>query len=161
MNCRKRCSIGCICTSLAISVIFAAITGILFFFRLIPNMSTAVWIAFGFGVLNLVLLFIGLFRGAACPCGILSRCLCAHSSCLLAGSFGTIITALAALSIVLAPAVISITILVSIGAFFTALTLLTSLHSSYVSRAVYAAGMNERVFYGRYRVWLQMQPLPL
>ncbi len=123
MSCKKSCSAGCGCIAYIISTVLAAV-GILFFFYLIPNIVTAVWIAFGLGLLSLIFLFTGLLRASACPGGILSKCLCRYGRCLLAGSMGTIVCALAALAIVLSFRWIFVVFLVAVGAFFTVLMLI-------------------------------------
>jgi len=108
-------------TSIAIGVII----GILFALGFIPNIVTAVWIAFGLAVLTLVILVIAVFLAVYTESKILSKCLKRHISCLMAGILGTLISALAALSIVLNPAFISVVILVGIGAFFTSLMIIS------------------------------------
>lgn len=124
MDCNRKCSLGCSCAALVISAVFAAVVGVLFYFRYISFIVTAVWIAFGLGVLILILLFASLVYAATHPCWILPGCLCARGGCLLLGSVGTVVSALAALSIALSPRLIFDVILVSVGAFFTALMLL-------------------------------------
>lgn len=124
MDCKKSCSIGCSCIGLIISTVFAAAVGVLFFFHLIPNIVTAVWISFGLGVMSLIALSVGLILALAFPCGALYRCLCRHGRCLLVGSMGTIVCALAALAIVLLAHRILTAILVALGAFFTAMMLI-------------------------------------
>jgi len=125
MNCGNKCGFSaCCCIGLLISVVFGAVVGVLFAFEYICFIRIAAWIAFGFGVLTLVLLIFGLFSASVNPPSALSRCLCKYTSCLLVGIIGTIITALAALVIVLNPACISVITLVAIGAFFFALMII-------------------------------------
>ncbi|MDP4120390.1 MAG: hypothetical protein Q8876_04945 [Bacillota bacterium] len=103
---------------------FGAIVGILFAFRYIPFIVISTWIAFGLGVLTLIFLVIGVFLGAVTGPNALAKCLCKNTTCLLVGVLGTIISALAALSIVLTPVFISVITLVAIGAFFFSLMIL-------------------------------------
>ena len=123
MDCRKSCLSGCGCISLVLSTVFAAAVGILFFLQMIPNVVTAIWISFGLGLMSLSILIAGLFGGPSYPCGMMSRCLCAQGKCLLVGSMGTIVCALAALSTVLSSRLILTVFLVAVDAFFTGLML--------------------------------------
>ena len=50
------CSSGCNCWALVLGVLFGIIVAILFAFGLIPGITLAVWIAFGIGVLLLLVL---------------------------------------------------------------------------------------------------------
>lgn len=124
MDCRKTCSIGCSCVSLVISAILAAVIGVLFFFKWIPNIAVVTWIAFGLGVLTLLILFFTLLYAAAHPCSALPGCLCRHGKCLLLGSAGTIVSTLATIAIALSLRSIFAVFFVAIGAFFTVLMLL-------------------------------------
>lgn len=117
-NNRCRPSCGCGCIALFISAILGAVAGVLVYFNLLPAITTAVWIAFGLGVLGLIILVSALFLASTNPSHALTRCLCKRGICLLVGSIGTIVAALCALSIVLAPLSIATAILVSIAAFF-------------------------------------------
>jgi len=122
MSCNNKCDFSsCSCIGILISVIFGAIVGVLFAFGFIPFIQVATWIAFGLGVLFLILLILGVYLSAVTGSNPLSRCLCKNTSCLLAGIFGTIIATIAALSIVLTPVFISVITLVAIGAFFFSL----------------------------------------
>lgn len=109
--------------SIIISILFGAIIGILFAFGFIPGIVIATWISFGLAVLTLIFLVTGVFLGAVTRSQILWRCLRAKTEFLLVGIVGTLITSLAALSIILLPS-ISVIILVAIGAFFFALMII-------------------------------------
>ena len=125
MSCNG-CSLkACSCIGVILSIIFGAAIGVLFAFRYIPAIVVSAWIAFGLGVLTLILLTIGVFFAGISMPNVLSKCLCLNGTCLLVGSIGTIIMALAALSISLTPAFISIIVLVALGAFFFALMLIS------------------------------------
>ncbi len=122
MNCNGRCKFSaCGCLGVVISIILGAIVGILFAFNFIPGIVIAAWIAFGLGVLTLVLVFIATLVSACCHCRALIKCSARNIPCLLVGTFGTIITSIAALSIVLTNAFISVIALVALGAFFVSL----------------------------------------
>lgn len=123
MSCNnERCGFSaCSCIGVVISIVFGAIVGILFAFCFIPFIVTAIWIAFGIGVLALILLVLGVFLGAVTAPNALSKCLCRNTTCLLVGIFGTIISAIAALSIWLIPVCIPVIALVTIAAFFFSL----------------------------------------
>jgi len=104
-----------------VSVVVATVVALLFAFGFVPNIVTAVWIVFGFAVLNLIFLVVGLFGASIFRRTLLGRCLCCNGTILLVGIFGTIILALAALSITLVVTSIPIIILIALGAFFAAL----------------------------------------
>jgi len=103
------------------SIVLGAAIGVLFALNLIPNITTALWIAFGLAVLNLVSLAAGLRTASIFKKTPLARCLCCRGDIFLAGIIGTIITALVALSIVLVTTAIPIIILIAFAGFFTAL----------------------------------------
>lgn len=115
---------GCCLIGVVISIIVGIIIGILFAFGFIPNIVTAVWIAFGFAVLTLIFLVVAVFLAVYTESKILIKCLKRNISCLLVGIIGTLIFALAALSIVLNPAFVTVVILIGLGAFFTSLMLI-------------------------------------
>lgn len=122
MPCNINCNLNSSCfIGILLSLFLGAAVGILFAFGFIPGIVISAWIAFGLGVLTLIFLVYGLFLAAVSPTGPLSKCLYKNTLCLLIGIFGTIITALAALSIVLTPIFISVIILVAIGGFFFSL----------------------------------------
>jgi len=115
------CNIG----TVILSIIIGVIIGVLFAFGYIPGVVTAVWIAFGLGVLGLVILAIAIFVGVSTRYKALIKCLQLNINCLLVGIWGTIITGLAALSIVLTPGSVLIAILIGIGAFFLSLLIIS------------------------------------
>lgn len=127
MGCKESCSFSaCGCISVAVSIVFAVIAGVMFSFGNIPNIVTAVWISFGLAVLFLILLVAGCFIAANKKSSLLAPCACSSGGCLLAGIIGTIVTALTALSITLNIEAISIIVLISLGAFFTALMIIAA-----------------------------------
>lgn len=124
MKCRNCNFTACSCTGVLICILFGAAIGILFAYNFIPGIVTATWIAFAMGVLTLIFLMATIVSTALNPSRALTRCLSKNTTCLLVGTFGTIISSLAALSIVLTPIFISIITLVAIGAFFFALSVI-------------------------------------
>lgn len=116
---------ACGFAGIVISIVFGAIIGVLFAFGYIPAIVTSTWIAFGLAILTLIFLVSGvLLSGVSEQPNALSRCLYKNTTCLLAGIIGTIISTLAALSIVLNPAFVSVITLVAIGAFFFSLMII-------------------------------------
>lgn len=118
MNCNRCGFTACSCIGIIISIIFSVIIGLLFAFGFIPGIVISTWIAFGLSILTLIFLMLLVLTNAAKPSEALKKCLCNNTACLLTGIFGTIISSLAALSIVLTPEFISVIVLVAIGAFF-------------------------------------------
>jgi len=116
---------ACGIIAVPIAIVVGIIIGILFAFGFIPGIVTATWIAFGIGVLSLIILVTAILVAVSADSCILFTCLMQNICCLLAGIWGTIISALAGLSIVLTPSIL-VAILVGIGAFFLSL-LITSL----------------------------------
>jgi hypothetical protein len=94
---RKPCVNVC-CLGLILGVIVGAFVGVLFAFEYIPGITVGLWIAFGFAVLALILLFAGAYLSEVNPTIALARCLCRYTPCLLAGIFGTIISTVVSLS---------------------------------------------------------------
>jgi len=112
---------ACSCIGLIISIVFAAIIGTLFALNLITSIVVSVWIAFGLGVLGLIILTTGAFLGAVTFPNALTSCLCKNGNCLLAGAIGTIISALIALSFTLSSTGVFAIIIIILLAFFFAL----------------------------------------
>ncbi len=122
MDCERSCGNPCnICIVVLISVVVATVVALLFAFDFIPNVVTAVWIVFGFAVLNLIFLVVGLFGASVFRRTLLGRCLCCNGTILLVAIIATIILTLAALSIDLIITSIPIIILFALGAFFATL----------------------------------------
>jgi len=119
---RNCCCNACSCIGIIISILLATIVGVLFAFGLIPAIVVSAWIAFGIGVFVLIVLIAGLYLAAVNPRSALSKCLCQNAICMLIGSIGTIVTALAGLSILLIIC-IPVIVLVAVGAFFLSLLL--------------------------------------
>ena len=124
MRCNNCCGDPCsTCIEVVISIVLAAVVGVLFIYGLIPDIVTGLWILFGLAVLNLVFLVTGLYTASIFRRTPLARCLRCRGTIFLAGIIGTIFMTLVLLSIttLLPTLTILITILVSIGAFFAAL----------------------------------------
>lgn len=122
MDCDRSCGNPCnICIEVLIAVVAATVVGLLFGFGLIPNVVTALWIVFGFAVLNLIFLVVGLFGAGIFRSSLLGRCLCCNGTILLVSIIATIILAVVALSISLVEPTIGIIVLIAVGAFFAAL----------------------------------------
>jgi hypothetical protein len=124
MCCSDRCSVNiCGCFGIQTALIFGALIGILFAFGLIPGIIFAIWIAFGLAVLSLIFLIAGVFIAASDKAKVLEKCLRKNISCLLAGIIGTIIIAIALLSITIVVTNL-IAAIVALGAFFFALLII-------------------------------------
>jgi hypothetical protein len=119
----ENCGLSTCCLGLVLGVIAAVIFGILFFFGLIPEALGGILIVLELAVVLLVLLFVGAYLSEAKPSYYLSRCLCRHAACLLAGIIGTIVAATIALSILIVPGLVSSAIAVAVVAFFYVLML--------------------------------------
>ncbi len=119
----ESCGLSTCCLGLVLGVIAAVIFGILFFFGLIPEALAGIAIALELAVVLLVLLFVGAYISEKNPSYFLSRCLCRHAACLLAGIIGTIVAGTIAMSILIVPGLVSSAIAVALVAFFYALML--------------------------------------
>ena len=119
MGCYKQCS-ACLLIGITLSIIFGVIVGILFFFGYVPLIETAVWIAFGIAAFALAILLISAIFSNRDK---VYKCLRANAGALLTGIIGTLITAIAALSIILTPGSVLIAILIGLGAIFLGVTL--------------------------------------
>lgn len=121
MDCERSCGCpGNVCIEVLISVVVATVVGLLFGFGLILNIVTAVWIVFGFAVLNLIFLVVGLFGASLGRRTLLGKCLCCKGKILLVAIIATIILTIIALSITLTTA-IWIIVLIALVAFFATL----------------------------------------
>ncbi len=109
---------GCATTGTVLGIIFGIIVGALFAFGYTPLIVTGIWIVFGLAAA--VLLYImGVILLSSCDsCCKLYYCLCRNIKCLLVGAIGTLISTLAALSIVLLISVTAMVVLIAVGAFF-------------------------------------------
>ena len=122
MDCERTCGNPCnICIEVLIAVVAATVVGLLFGFGLIPNIVTALWVVFGFAVLNLIFLVAGLYEAALVRRSLLGSCLCCNSTILLVAILATLVLAIVALSISLTATTIGIIVLIAVGAFFAAL----------------------------------------
>ncbi len=121
-------------TTLVVSVIAGIGVAVLFSLGLIANAVVALWIAFGISIISLLALFALAPFSRADNLPHLQSCLCSHGKNLIAGTIGTLVTTLAALSITLAVTSTALIIIfflvglflslliISIGQFFWCLT---------------------------------------
>ncbi|HOJ48593.1 MAG TPA: hypothetical protein PLD48_06985 [Bacillota bacterium] len=123
MSCKKNFD-ACGSIGILISIVFGALIAVLFNLGLITFLNIAVWIVFGLSVLFLILLVAGVYLSAVSIPGVLRYCVSKNGLCLLAATIGTLISAIVALSIVLNPASILITIFIAVFAFFFALMII-------------------------------------
>ena len=116
--------------SVVLSLVFAAATGVLYYMTYLPNIITAVIIALALAGLILLL------AGAGClfsPPG-LRYCTGKTAGCLLLGILGTVLTGTGALATTLNVSSAMDIVLISFGAFFFGLMLLSFLqYLRYVS----------------------------
>lgn len=103
-----------------ISVILGAIVGFVSFGTAIPGIVTVVWISFGIGVGALVLAGLN-------SCGREEKCICQYGKCIAIGAIGTIIASIIGLAITITTGVVLISVLIGLGTFFLAFTLLSVL----------------------------------
>lgn len=119
--CNRDC--GCLLAGV-ISVFAGIIIGVLYYFGFIANIVTAVWVALGIAIFNLIfLILISVFGDQKAL-----RCLCKYGECLLTGIIGTIITATAALAITLTTGSTLIAILIALVGFFAGFLILSLIY---------------------------------
>lgn len=113
------CRGGCGVMGTILGIIFGAIIAVFFSLGFTPLILTGVWVAFALGAAVLIYVIItGLINASNDIRSGSEGCFCQYAKCLLFGSVGTVLAALAALSIVLDIAVTAIVILVGVGVFF-------------------------------------------
>ncbi len=114
------CKCGCGGAGIILGIIFGVITAILFSSGLTPLILNGIWVAFGIGAAALVyLMVLAVINSCSSSCCVvLERCLLKNIKCLLAGTFGTILTTLALVVISLEITSIIVTIIVGLAAFF-------------------------------------------
>lgn len=107
-------------TAILISALLGLGIGFAFFSGVITGIIQALWIAFGIGILSLILLIIlpTIAKGEQ------ERCICKKGECLLLGALGTIVLSIISLSITLATASAGFAILIGALGAFLALTIL-------------------------------------
>lgn len=128
MNCNRCCGNPCeICITVLVGVIVATIIALLFAFNYIPGITTALWVVFGFAVLNLIFLVVGHFSASLFRYSILGNCLCCKSTILLVAIIGTIILSLIALSITLVITDVASIVLIALVGFFATMMVLGSI----------------------------------
>lgn len=117
------CSRNCGCSIwLTISTFVAIIVAGLFFLGLLPNIQTALFIILAIAVISLFLLI-----NCLNSCCTRQECFEEYGICILAGSIGSIISAVLALSFTLTTGSILSAILVGLAAFFFILTLVSTI----------------------------------
>lgn len=116
---------ACDTIGLIISIVFGALVAALFASGLIPFITTAVWILLGLAGLLLIFLVSGLYLAASSSdSSSLRKCICKSALCLLAGTIGTIILAIIALSVELITTSVIVIVIIGLLAFFFALMVL-------------------------------------
>lgn len=130
MNSCKKCNLSaCNCLACIAAVIVGVAVGALFYFGFLPNILTIVApIVLRLGVLAIAFILTAQILSSLYLPNPLRDCLCGGISCLLVGAFGSVILAIAALSVALAPFNIIFAVIVGLGALFFTL-LLTALIS--------------------------------
>ncbi|MDP4134197.1 MAG: hypothetical protein Q8882_09315 [Bacillota bacterium] len=114
------CCISCTAVGIFLSIIFAILIGVLFFFGLVPGITTAIWIALGVAAFAAIVTFVNVLQDRNYDH---RSCICEFLRGLIVGIVGTIITAIIALAIPLIPFIVLIAILVGLVAFFLALVI--------------------------------------
>lgn len=118
-NERCPCRGGCGVTGTILGIIFGIIIAIFFSLGFTPIILTGIWVAFALGAAVLIYVIIsGLINSSNELKVSENSCFCKYARCLLFGSAGTILSALAAVSITLDIAVTAIVVLIGIGTFF-------------------------------------------
>lgn len=117
MCCRKDTCL----TAGILGAIFGVVIGLLFFFAVITTLTTAIWIAFGFAAVSLILLTLIAAFGRP----NINKCICRFGRCILLGGIATIILSLIALTVTLATGSVALAILVGLGAFAFAFTVIS------------------------------------
>ena len=113
------CRNGCGVVGTILGIIIGIIIAIFFSLGFTPLILTGVWIAFALGAAVLTYVIItGLINSSNDIRSDSGSCFCRYAKCLLFGSVGTVLAALAALSITLDIAVTAIVVLIGIGVFF-------------------------------------------
>ncbi|MBR2734888.1 MAG: hypothetical protein IKE05_01690 [Clostridia bacterium] len=113
------CRNGCGVVGTILGIIIGIIIAIFFSLGFTPLILTGVWIAFALGAAVLTYVIItGLINSSNDIRSDSGSCFCRYAKCLLFGSVGTVLSALAALSITLDIAVTAIVVLIGIGVFF-------------------------------------------
>ncbi len=117
-SCNRACGINVCFLGLFLGVLAGVIVGVLFFLALLPTIVFGVLVALVLAILALILLYVGAYIAETNPTAVLSRCLCRHTACLLAGIFGTILSSAIALSTLLIPFSIAAAVIVAVVVFF-------------------------------------------
>lgn len=119
--CECRCG-RCI-IPLLIGIVFGIVTAVLVNTGIITNFIPLAWIAFGIGLLAIVLLIlIALFSEED-----LTECVCENGRCLAIGAIGTVLLAVIILAVFTVTAEVATTVLFGILGFFFIFTLVSLL----------------------------------
>jgi len=126
MNSCKKCIFStCGCLAILAALLIGAAVGALFFFGLLPNILTVVArIVLRLGVLTIAFILAAQALSSLYLPNPLRDCLCSGITCLLVGAFGSVILAIAALSVALAPFSIIYAVIVGLGALFLTLMII-------------------------------------
>lgn len=114
------CRSGCGVLGTIFGIAFGVITAIFFALGYIPLILNGIWVALGIGGIALLYVLIAslFISGSSNVFGNFASCFCNYGRCLLIGAIGTVLTALAAVSITLDISVIAVVALIGIGTFF-------------------------------------------
>ena len=113
------CGGGCGVLGTVLGIIFGVIIAIFFSLGFTPLILTGIWVAFALGATVLIYVIVsGLINSGNEIMSMTGSCFCKYTKCLLIGSIGTVLSALAAVSITLDIAVTAIVVLIGIGVFF-------------------------------------------
>lgn len=114
------CRSGCGIVGTVTGIVIGIITAIFFALGYIPLILNGIWVALGIGgAMLLYVLTASLFMLRISDTAGNSRsCFCKYGKCLLIGAVGTVLSALAAVSITLDISVIAIVALIGVGTFF-------------------------------------------
>jgi len=126
MNSCKKCDFNaCGCLAIIASLLIGAAVGALFYFGFLPNILAVVArIVLRLGVLTIAFVLAAQALSSLYLPNPLRDCLCGGITCLLVGAFGSVILAIAALSVALAPFNFIYAVIVGLGAVFLALMII-------------------------------------
>lgn len=114
------CRSGCGIIGSVLGIVIGIITAIFFALGYIPLILNGIWVALGIGGATLLYVLIAplFILRISSTAGNFVSCFCKYGRCLLIGAIGTVLSALAAVSITLDISVIAIIALIGTGTFF-------------------------------------------
>ena len=113
------CNCGCGAGGTVLGIIAGVIVAVLFSLGLTPLIIAGIWSAFGIASAVFVyLLVLAVLNSCNSSCCTLTKCLSGNLKCLLAGTFGTLISTLVLASTALEISSIVTAIIVGIATFF-------------------------------------------